>query len=201
MKPLGLTICCILALGMACFARSNYAVLVEESPVGAGEIKPGPGVHTFSVNETVTLTTVAKAGWHFIYWLGDVSDPTANCTMLAVDGPKIVIAVFEWDKYELPGDSAAVSSGPENLIRRVDIIGGSGGGGGGGGKSDDSATSSPSPELPSSPPPEPSPEPVPEPHTLIIMAAGAYIGCKKRFFGIPRINQHHRHRGPGPRNP
>jgi hypothetical protein len=47
---------------MACFAQSNYAVLVEESPVGAGEIEPGAGVHMFNVNETVTLTTVAMPG-------------------------------------------------------------------------------------------------------------------------------------------
>jgi len=190
MKPQCLAICCILALGMACFARSNYAVLVEESPAGAGEIEPGAGVHTFNVNETVTLTTVAMPGWRFVYWLGDVSNATANRTMLAVDGPKIVIAVFQRDEYELPSGDMAVSSGPESLTRRTDSIssGGFSGGGRGGGGDD-----SPTPPIP----PEPPPEPVPEPQTFIIMAIGAYISFRKRLL----INRHHRHRGPGPRNP
>jgi hypothetical protein len=174
---------------MACFAQSNYAVLVEGSPVGAGEIEPGIGVHTFNVNETVTLATTARPGWHFVYWLGDVSDPTTNQTILAVDGPKIVIAVFERDEYELLGDGTAISSGPESLTRRADSIGGSGGGGGGGGRKDDSPT------LPLLS--EPPPEPVPEPYTLIIMATGTCISCRRRFL----INRYHRHQGPGPRNP
>ena len=197
MKSLGLVICCIFALCAVCFAQINYAVLVEESPVGAGEIKPGAGVHTFRPNEIVTLTTVPKVGWHFVYWLGDVSDPTANRTMLAVDGPKIIIAVFERDEYELLDDGMAVSSGPESLTGRVDNIGGSGisGGGGsrGGGGSGGSIASGD----------DPIPEPVPEPHTFIILAAGTYICRKKRFFERchPLINRYHPHRGPGPRNP
>jgi hypothetical protein len=113
-----LTICWLAAIATTAFAQSGYAVLVEESPVGAGEIDPGIGIHTFSINQTVTLTTVPKAGYHFVYWLGDVSDPTANRTTIAVDGPKIIIAIFERNEYELPGDSMAVSSGPERLTRR-----------------------------------------------------------------------------------
>ena len=88
------TICFLGFIGSV-FGQGDYAVLVQESPVGAGEIKPGIGVHTFSINETVTLTTVPKPGYRFVYWLGDVSNPTTNRTMLAVDGPKIIIAVFE----------------------------------------------------------------------------------------------------------
>jgi hypothetical protein len=104
-------ICCILALGVACFARSDYAVLIQESPVGAGQIKPGVGIHTYGENEIVTLTTVPNQGWHFGYWMGDVSDPTVNRTMMSVDGPKIIIAVFTRDEYEFLDSSAmAVSS-------------------------------------------------------------------------------------------
>jgi len=87
MKYQRMMLCFILLFCIKGLALSNYAVLVEESPVGAGEIKPGIGVLTFNPNETVTLTTVARAGWCFVYWLGDVSDPKANQTMLAVDGP------------------------------------------------------------------------------------------------------------------
>jgi hypothetical protein len=52
--------------------------------------------------------------------------------MLAVDGPKTVIAVFQRDEYELPSGDMAVSSGPESLTRRTDSISSGGFSGGGG---------------------------------------------------------------------
>ena len=192
MRLLTLTICFTLAVCTTGFAQGNYAVLVQESPVGAGEITPGLGVHTFGINEMVTLTTVPKAGYHFVYWLGDVSDPTTNRTMLAVDGPKIVIAVFERDSYELPGNSAAISSGPESLTPRYDQISGG----------EFSSSPSPSPNPPG--PPPPTPEPVPEPQTMILLSAGAYMGLRKRLFEkrCLKIVRHRRHyQEPGPRNP
>ena len=50
MRYLTLTICFTLAVCMTDFAKGDYAVLVQESPVGAGEIMPGIGVHTFGIN-------------------------------------------------------------------------------------------------------------------------------------------------------
>ena len=124
-------------------------------------------MHTFGVNEMVTLTTVPKAGYHFVYWLGDVSDPTANRTMLAVDGPKIIIAVFERNEYEkLDSSSMPISSGPESLTGRVDDIGG--GLGGGLSKPDDTN------HHPNEPPSDnPPPVPVPEPATMLLLCIGA----------------------------
>jgi hypothetical protein len=169
MKFLRLTICFILVLGLKTLANSNYAVLVEESPVGAGEIKPGLGVHNFGVNETVTLTTVANPGWKFVYWLGDVSDPTANRTMTSVDGPKIIIAVFQRDEYAMPGNnsSSPASQGPSVLTRRYDAIGGGGGGGGGSGPPSDPPTPPPTPPI------------VPEPQTLVLLITGICFLRKK----------------------
>ena len=171
MRFLTLTICFTIAVCTTDFAKGDYAVLVQESPVGAGEITPGLGVHTFGVNEMVTLTTVPKAGYHFVYWLGDVSDPTANRTMLAVDGPKIIIAVFERNEYEkLDSSSMPISSGPESLTGRVDDIGG--GLGGGFSKPDD--THHPDEPPPDNPPPDnPPPVPVPEPATMLLLCTGA----------------------------
>jgi hypothetical protein len=177
MKSSFLIICYIFILSVVCFARSDYAVLVDQSPVGAGEIKPGIGVHTFNADETVTLTAIARPGWRFVYWLGDVRDPTVNRTMLAVDGPKIVIAVFARDEFELPAAGVAISVGPEGLTRRFDNINSGGGGG----------SNPPSPP----PTPPPTPPPIPEPQTLILMATGIYIICWKRFL----INRRHRHQG------
>ena len=168
MKFLRLTICFILVLGLKTLATSNYAVLVQESPVGAGEIKPGIGVQTFNANETVTLTTVANSGWKFVYWLGDVSDPTSNCTMMSVDGPKIIIAVFQRDEYAMPDNngSASASQGQSILTPRYDTISSNGGGGF---------------TPPSDPPPyyPPTPPPVPEPQTLVLLITGIFFWRNK----------------------
>ncbi|MDD5135330.1 MAG: PEP-CTERM sorting domain-containing protein [Phycisphaerae bacterium] len=169
MKIWILTICWLAVISATGFAQSGYAVLVEESPVGSGEITPGIGVHTFNANQTVTLTTVPKAGYHFVYWLGDVSDPTANRTTVSVDGPKIIIAVFERDQYELPGGDMGIGSGQEKLTRRIEGVS-SGGSSGASGRYD-----------PPEPPP-PQPEPVPEPQTMILLSTGAYMGLRKRLF-------------------
>jgi hypothetical protein len=168
MKYLTLTICLTLAVCTTGFAEGNYAVLMQESPAGAGEIQPGIGVHTFGVNEKVTLTTVPKTGYKFVYWLGDVSDPTANRTTLSIDGPKIVIAVFERDAYELPSASAAVCQGPEGLYPRYDSIRGG------------EFSSNPDPEPPDNP--HHPDNPVPEPGTMILLTSGAYMIMRKRLF-------------------
>ncbi|MGA2915182.1 MAG: PEP-CTERM sorting domain-containing protein [Sedimentisphaerales bacterium] len=173
MKPSRIIICFIFLFAVRAFAQSDYAVLVQENPVGAGEIKPGIGVHTFNVNEVVTLTTVARPGWKFVYWLGEVSDPTANRTMLAVDGPKIIIAVFQRDEYELPGDDMSIGEGPATLTRRYDSI-----------SSGDSGSYTPPSNPPDNPPyyppdnPPDNPPPVPgvpEPATVLLLSLGTWL--------------------------
>lgn len=177
MKRLTFAICFTLAVSATGFAAGNYAVLMQESPVGAGEIMPGIGVHTFGVNEQVTLNTVPKKGYKFVYWLGDVSDPSANRTTMSVDGPKIVIAVFERDAYELPMAGAAVSQGPAGVTPRSNEA------------SSGTSGSSIKPDEPDDPyypppPPPPPPPPVPEPGTMILLTSGAFI-LRKRLFGKP----------------
>jgi len=179
MKLFNLIVCFILILSATGFAR-DYAVLMQESPAGAGQIKPGIGVHTFKVNETVTLTTVPEPGWHFVYWLGDVFDPTANRTEVTVDGPKILIAVFRRDEYELPaGGSTPVSLGSSKLTRRVDSLGGgavSGGGGGGDEPPGPTPYPTPVPEPVPEPPNDPPPVPeIPEPATVLFLGMGAWL--------------------------
>jgi hypothetical protein len=169
MKSWHLIICFILALSLKTLANSNYAVFVQESPAGAGDIKLGIGVHNFGINETVTLTTVANSGWKFVYWLGDVSDPTSNRTMMSVDGPKIIIAVFQRDGYAMPGDngSAPASRGEQKLTGRSDYYD----------SSLEEATTSPSD--PHYYPPTTPVEPVPEPQTLVLLITGIYFWRNK----------------------
>ncbi len=83
--------------GLALRARADtaaYDLVIQRSPLDAGEVTPNTGAHRISANSTVTLTASAEPGYRFAYWLGDVSDPAAERTTVVVDQAKIVIAVF-----------------------------------------------------------------------------------------------------------
>jgi hypothetical protein len=99
---------------------SDVALLLQQTPNKGGAITPDAGVYHFKQNSEVTLTAAPKPGYQFVYWIGDVSDPSAISTMVYLDKPKIIIAVFEQGGYGVP----AVEKG---------ISGGGGGGGGGSG--------------------------------------------------------------------
>jgi len=172
------TICFLSLLGIA-FGRGNYAVLIQESPAGAGEIQPGIGVHDFAADEIVTLTTVPKTGWKFLFWLGDVHDPTQNRTMTAVDGPKIIIAVFGRDEFEMLDPAEAVSIGPGRLTPRHDTIGGGLGGGISPSSQPDYSPYYPPENPPDDPPPVPE---VPEPATAMILGIGALLVISRKKY-------------------
>lgn len=98
---------------------SDVALLLQQTPNKGGAITPDAGVYHFEQNSEVTLTAAPKPGYQFVHWIGDVSDPAAISTIVYLDKPKIIIAVFEQGGYGVP----AVEKGT------------SGGGGGGGGGS------------------------------------------------------------------
>ncbi len=83
------------------YCRTNGTVLLlQQTSAESSMITPGPGVHHFESGTEVTLTAIPRPGYQFIYWLGDVSDSTANSTIVYLDAPKIVLAVFEQSEYE-----------------------------------------------------------------------------------------------------
>ena len=90
----------------------GYCLLVQASPVDTGFVTPEPGVHRFGLNETVVLKAIPKPGYRFLYWLGDVDNPTANETITNLDSPKIVIAVFEREEFSLLTPSILPQNGP-----------------------------------------------------------------------------------------
>jgi hypothetical protein len=98
---------------------TDVALLLQQTPSKGGAITPDAGVYHFEQNSEVILTAAPKPGYQFAYWIGDVSDPSAISTMVYLDKPKIIIAVFEQSGYGVP----AVEKG---------FSGGGGGGGGGG---------------------------------------------------------------------
>lgn len=95
---------------------SSYELCIEQSPVKAGKVSPGSGTHRFSANTVVALSAEPQRGYQFAYWLGDVADPRSQRTIVHVNTPKIIVAVFR------PAD--------EDPFEKS-ISGGGGGGGGG----------------------------------------------------------------------
>lgn len=81
--------------------EKGYVLIIQQSPPDAGLVTPNVGVHRPQLNETVGIQAIPKPGYKFVYWMGDVSNPTANRTSINLDAPKIVIAVFEREEFEL----------------------------------------------------------------------------------------------------
>lgn len=137
---------------------SDVALLLQQSPAQGGTITPGPGVYNFALHSEVTLTAVPKPGYRFICWLGDVADPTASTTVIYLNKPKIIIAVFQQTEYDV-FEGASVSG--------INRIGSYAGGGGG-------ISTSYVPYEPPIPPKPPEP-PIPEPATGLLLALGILV--------------------------
>lgn len=70
-------------------------LLLKQNPVKGGDISPIPGMYHLEPDSRVKLTAVPKPGYRFLHWLGDVGDPSATKTVVHLNKPKIIIAVFE----------------------------------------------------------------------------------------------------------
>lgn len=191
---------CTVGTLLADTEENGYAVLIEQSPIHAGTINPGLGIHKMAVGATITLTAMPKPGYRFLYWVGDVSNPASMATQMRVDAPKIVIAVYERDEFEIPLEiSQEIPSGAPmgGAIRNNTMVGGGGG-----------AMMTFYPEFeyasfqwPDWPEPEendpfpvpgdepdkdfpvPGDQPIPEPTTMCLLAAGAVLLRFKRVSG------------------
>ena len=174
----------IAAMAAPGYCQGNgYALMIQQSPADAGFVTPQTGVHNIKLDDTIMLSAVAKQGYRFMYWLGDVDDMVANETTIFINSPKIVIAVFERVEYELLAEIESVEqgAGAGRLSRRAS----------------DFRMGSPvavnEPKIPSKPnfPSFPDPpredlpvpdgdEQVPEPSTLTIFALGVSVLIRKR---------------------
>ncbi len=143
----------------------RVALFLQQNLVQGGTIIPSPGVHNFSLNSEVTLTAIAKPGYHFVCWLGDVSDPISSTTIALLNKPKIIIAVFEQNEYDTLSMEANTSGG---------------GRGGAIGHRSPPLNNLPQEYIPG-PSPEPPVPPVPEPATGLLLALGGLALLRRRI--------------------
>jgi hypothetical protein len=162
-------------------AQVDYALMVQQTPSDGGTVTPDVGVHNVSANGAVTVTATPKAGYQFMYWLGDVSDSTSNSTVVSLNAPKIVVAVFQRSEYELPFESPAAAEGGGGggggeLSRNQQSVGGGGGISPASGSSSGNSQNQPRQTNGDNPPvPE-----VPEPATMLLLGVGSLLALTRK---------------------
>lgn len=87
----------------------DTSLLVQQSPTDGGIVTPEIGIHQIVFNSEVKIRAIPEPGYQFVYWLGDVVDPGSSSTIVIVDGPKIIIAVFERVAHEF----ITIEAGPQ----------------------------------------------------------------------------------------
>ncbi|MHC4751388.1 MAG: InlB B-repeat-containing protein [Planctomycetota bacterium] len=89
----------------------SVTLLLEQTPSTGGEITPVAGVYYYAPGAEVTLTAVPKPGYQFVHWLGEVSDPASKSTVVYLNKPKVIIAVFEQTEYGILGEGESLAAG------------------------------------------------------------------------------------------
>jgi len=177
----------LFCLAGTAYCEEGTALMLEVSPVDGGTLNLSPGVYTYDRDAAVTLIAVPKPGYQFVYWVGNVDDATTSTTMVYLDSPKIVIAVFERSKFDLVefeedsessvGGGGLIPSGPDYAAGLEQAVG----------AKRPSKFHLPEPPKPNEDVPVPEegedfPVPVPEPATITFLLTGmlALAGRRRR---------------------
>jgi len=194
--------------GPAYCQAGGVALLLQQTPSQGGIVSPDIGVHSYALDAEVTLVAVPRPGYYFVYWLGDVLDPTASKTTALLDRPKVIVAVFQQvdDDQLVVGQNATVrrpgGGGGSNspLSPSASRVGGGGGGGSPPGDDPDPPTEGdPPPDYPPDDPFDPPDDPfdppddpydppddpydppeVPEPATGLLLTLGGLALLRNR---------------------
>ncbi len=164
-------VACVLSAPAFCQAQ-DVVLLLEQTPAKGGETTPAAGVHYFKPGSEIILTASPKPGYQFVHWLGDVSDSTASSTVVYLNKPKVVVAVFEQSEYDakgvLPSGGGGGGGGLMPTAINFSPQGGLSAGGGGGKSKPGSVTYVlDAPE-------------VPEPATGVLLVVGSMLAFARR---------------------
>jgi hypothetical protein len=158
---------------------STTTVMIQRTPVQGGTVTPEPGVHSQYFNSEMILTATPKSGYNFVYWIGDVGDPTSARTSAQMNSPKIIIAVFERNSFEYLAPSDMSSSSPNGGLTGSPQFSPSSGSSGKIKEEDPEYPDYPEPD-PEIPVPEIPDEPIPEPATAAIVALGSWFALREK---------------------
>jgi hypothetical protein len=179
----------VLTMPVMAADESGYALLLQSSPSHGGRILPGNGVYKMQIGQDVSLIAVPEKGYRFLYWVGDVGQTEITRTSVRMDSPKLIVAVFERDKFEDMEPALMEASGEATGGMTQSPYPLTGAGGLWGTNSFPSPgprpTPTPTPEsddfpVPGDPFPVPDENPVPEPMTLLLLGMGSVAVMRMR---------------------
>lgn len=169
----------VLTMPVMAADESGYALLLQSSPAQGGKILPGNGVYKIQIGQDVSLIAVPERGYRFLYWVGDVGQTDMTRTSVRMDSPKLIVAVFEREKFEDMEPALMQASGEATggMTQSPNPLNGAGGLWG--------TNPSPSPRPRPTPTPESDPfpvpdKPVPEPMTLLLLGMGSVAVVRMR---------------------
>jgi hypothetical protein len=102
----------VVVAGLFASTRSQageISLCLQQTPDAGGAVNPAVGIYHYSSDSEVKLTATPNPGYQFVYWLGDVSDPKAVTTVVHLNKPKIIVAVFE--QTDSDASAAGLSGG------------------------------------------------------------------------------------------
>jgi hypothetical protein len=174
------------SIGTGYCPAAEVALLLQQSPAQGGVIIPDVGMYRFAPDEEVAIEAVPKSGYEFVYWLGDVVDPTASKTVAYLNKPNIIIAVFQPITYE----SLLAGGGISRGVRTQGLFHGVGLGSDTEAFAGSVSTSTDSRGRPTADntegqaepiiPPEPVVPPIPEPATILLLGLGGLALLRNR---------------------
>lgn len=79
----------------------TYTLTLAVNMVAGGQITPSPGQYIYNEGQVVALSAVAQAGYSFLNWTGDVTDPSNPNTTVVMNANKSVTANFVLDSVPI----------------------------------------------------------------------------------------------------